>query len=105
MSPGTTHPQRHIPLRSCAGCGAKRSKREMVRIVRLTSGEVVVDPTGKRPGRGTYLCPIFSCWENALKRRRLEHALRGPLLPQDREALRAYAMAHLADAPVQAKEA
>ncbi|MFN3975421.1 MAG: RNase P modulator RnpM [Dehalococcoidia bacterium] len=105
MAKGTTHRLRHIPLRSCAGCGAKRSKREMVRIVRLPSGEVVVDLTGKRPGRGTYLCPILSCWENALKRGRLEHALRGTLSPQAREALRAYAAAHLVGAPAQTKEA
>ncbi|GBD10899.1 hypothetical protein HRbin23_00549 [bacterium HR23] len=96
--------QRHIPQRTCAGCGAKRPKREMVRIVRLANGEVAVDTTGKRPGRGTYLCPVLSCWETALKRGRLDHALRGPLSSQDRDALRAYALAHLSPRP-EAKEA
>jgi predicted RNA-binding protein YlxR (DUF448 family) len=77
----------------------------MVRIVRLPGGEVVVDPTGKRPGRGTYLCPLPSCWEVVLKRRgRLEHALRGPVPPQALDALRSYMDTHLTGARVQAKE-
>lgn len=97
--------RRPIPQRTCAGCGAKRPKRDMVRIVRLASGKVEIDPTGKRPGRGTYLCPIQACWENALKRGRLEHALRGPIPAEAREALRAYAVTHLAGTLAQAKEA
>ncbi|MCS7207152.1 MAG: YlxR family protein [Dehalococcoidia bacterium] len=96
---------RPIPQRTCAGCGAKRPKGELVRIVRLANGEVAVDPTRKRPGRGTYLCPTPSCWDIALKRGRLEHALRGPIPPPAREALRAYATTHLTPTPVQTKEA
>jgi len=82
---------KHIPIRTCVACGAKEGKRALVRLVRTLEGRVEVDPTGKRPGRGAYLCPRRACWERALKRDRLERALRCPLPPEVREALLAYA--------------
>ncbi|HHH40643.1 MAG TPA: YlxR family protein, partial [Chloroflexi bacterium] len=59
--------------------------------VRTPEGEVVVDERGKRNGRGAYLCPQRVCWEEALKRRRLETALRTALDEATVERLRAYA--------------
>ena len=82
---------RHIPIRTCVACGAKEGKRALVRVVRTPEGRVEVDPTGKRPGRGAYLCPRRACWEKALKKGRLERALRSPLPPEVRETLVAYA--------------
>jgi len=53
-----------------------RPKRELVRVVRTPEGDVVVDETGKRNGRGAYLCPTRACWETALSRGLLNRALR-----------------------------
>ena len=68
-------PQRHIPQRTCVACRSERPKREMVRIVRAPDGAVSVDPTGKRSGRGAYLCLQPPCWQAALKRHALDKAL------------------------------
>jgi predicted RNA-binding protein YlxR (DUF448 family) len=81
---------KHIPLRSCAACGQKLPKRELVRIVRTLEGQVEVDPTGKKAGRGAYLCPREECWKRGLKKNRLDHVLRSPVMEQNRETLVAY---------------
>ncbi|MBI2855439.1 MAG: YlxR family protein [Chloroflexi bacterium] len=77
----------HIPLRSCLICGAKTGKRELVRIVRTSSGRIQVDATGKLSGRGAYLCHSPSCWGAVLKGDRLERSLRGTLASEDRLAV------------------
>lgn len=81
---------KHIPQRTCVGCRTTSAKRAFVRIVRTPEGTVEVDPTGKRNGRGAYLCAQRSCWEHALKRDRLARALRAPLSAADRAALERY---------------
>ena len=79
---------RHIPTRTCLGCGRKRAKHEMVRIVRTAEAAVEVDRTGKRAGRGGYLCPRPTCWETGILREgRLERLLRGAIAPESRKAL------------------
>ena len=75
------------PVRTCVICGTKTAKEQLVRVVRADTGRVEVDTTGKRPGRGAYLCLSDGCWARAQKRSRLDHALRGPLSPEDRQAL------------------
>jgi len=62
----------------------------MVRIVRAPDGAVGIDPTGKRSGRGAYLCLQPTCWQTALKRHALDKALKTELSVADREALAAY---------------
>jgi predicted RNA-binding protein YlxR (DUF448 family) len=81
---------KHIPQRTCVACRGAQSKRELVRIVRTGTGEVEVDLTGKRAGRGAYLCPNPTCWEQALKRRILEHALQTTISPENRAVLEEY---------------
>ena len=49
--------QKKIPARQCIGCLTSRPKKELVRVVRAPSGEISIDPVGKKPGRGAYLCP------------------------------------------------
>ena len=66
---------RKIPLRRCAGCGEQKSKKELVRIVRTPEGEILMDDTGKKNGRGVYLCPKKACLQKARKARRLERSL------------------------------
>ena len=82
-------PQR-LPQRSCVTCRMTTAKRELVRIVRLPTGAVEVDPTGKKSGRGAYLCRRVACWEDALKRSRLSKALRITLSEESRTALQAF---------------
>jgi len=77
----------HVPQRTCVGCRQVRPKREMIRVVRTPDAGVQIDLTGKRAGRGAYLCPQSACWEAALTGGRLERALRTRLTPQEGEAL------------------
>jgi uncharacterized protein len=83
-------PQRHIPQRTCVACRSERPKRDMVRIVRAPDGAVNVDSTGKKSGRGAYLCSQPACWQTALKRHALDKALKTELSVADREALAAF---------------
>ncbi|MFQ5987273.1 MAG: RNase P modulator RnpM [Dehalococcoidia bacterium] len=82
---------KHIPQRTCIGCRQTRPKRELVRIVRNTTGAVEVDPTGKKSGRGAYLCKAKGCWEAALKKERLDRALRIKIAQENRRELAQYA--------------
>jgi predicted RNA-binding protein YlxR (DUF448 family) len=82
---------KHVPQRTCAACRTVRPKRELVRIVRTPEGAVMVDETGKRSGRGTYLCCQRDCWETALAGRQLERALKVALTAETETQLREYA--------------
>ena len=82
---------RPIPQRTCVGCRSSTAKRELIRIVRTPEGAVEVDATGKKAGRGAYLCHRQECWQGALKKDRLSHALRHNLTLQEREALLSFA--------------
>jgi uncharacterized protein len=79
---------KHIPQRTCIACRRADAKRGLMRIVRDADGRVMLDPTGKRAGRGAYLCHDAACWDQALRRHGLERALRiETFLPEDRTAL------------------
>ncbi len=67
--------EKKVPLRRCAGCNEQKSKKEFVRVVRTPEGEIVLDETGKKNGRGVYLCPKASCLQKAKKAKRLERSL------------------------------
>ena len=79
--------KRHIPERTCVACGAKKPKRELVRITSSQEGQVSVDLTGKAPGRGAYVCGP-DCWDSALGRGRLVRSLGRQLSRNDLESLR-----------------
>lgn len=66
--------QKRIPLRKCTGCGEMKPKKELVRIVKDPEGAISLDRTGKKAGRGAYLCPDKACLATAKKARRLEKA-------------------------------
>ena len=68
-------PVRRHPTRTCVACRTARQKRELVRVVRAPSGEVAVDPTGRAPGRGAYVCDDPACQQNAITRGALRRAL------------------------------
>jgi predicted RNA-binding protein YlxR (DUF448 family) len=82
---------KHVPQRTCVGCRATSAKREFVRVVRTPEGSVEVDETGKRNGRGAYICARTECWEAALQKDRLGRALRTTVPSQAREELTSYA--------------
>ena len=86
-----TAERKAAPLRTCVGCRDTSVKRGLIRLVRTPAGSVEVDETGKKAGRGAYLCRRYDCWQEALKKERLARALRVRLQEADREALRAYA--------------
>ena len=79
--------KKHIPIRTCVVCRDKRDKRQLVRIVRTSMSGVLVDPTGKRNGRGAYLCEKEQCWEKALNSRVLDQALNTELSEEERKTV------------------
>lgn len=66
---------RKVPMRQCVGCREQKNKRELIRILRTPEGEVVADATGKKNGRGAYLCPSRECLQKARKSKALERSL------------------------------
>lgn len=65
-----------VPLRKCVACQDMKAKNELVRIVKTPDNEIVIDQTGKKSGRGAYLCQSQLCIDNAQKHRSLERALK-----------------------------
>ena len=68
--------EKKVPLRKCLGCDEMIGKKGLLRIVRSKDGVVSVDPTGKKSGRGAYICNDMECFEKARKRRSLERAFK-----------------------------
>lgn len=66
---------KRIPQRKCVGCGEMKPKKELIRVVRSPEGEISLDLTGKKAGRGAYVCPDKECISKAYKGHRLEKAL------------------------------
>ena len=77
------------PERLCLGCQTVRPKKELVRIVRSPEGVFSADFTGKKPGRGAYVCHKAECFDAAVKRKRFEKAFQGPVGADVLAALRA----------------
>jgi predicted RNA-binding protein YlxR (DUF448 family) len=67
------------PERRCTGCGEHFPKHELIRVLRTPEGEIVLDFTGKKSGRGAYICKNPSCLKKAKKGRRLESSLECPI--------------------------
>ena len=66
---------RKVPMRKCTGCAEHFPKMELIRVLRLPDGEIVLDATGKKSGRGAYICKNPACLKKAKKARRLEASL------------------------------
>ena len=82
--------QKHVPQRTCVACRKKIDKRQLTRLVNSAEEGLIVDPSGKRNGRGTYLCDDPACWEKAMKTRLLDQALRAEISSAEKEQLTAY---------------
>ncbi len=74
--------QRKIPMRQCLGCNEHRPKIELLRVLRTPEGEITLDFTGKRSGRGAYICHSASCLKKARKSGRIERNL-GVSIPDE----------------------
>ncbi len=78
---------RKVPMRQCTGCGAMKNKKEMLRVLKTAEGEVVLDATGRKNGRGAYLCFSGECLRRARKNRGLERSLKMSIPPEVYDSL------------------
>ncbi|MBR2822952.1 MAG: YlxR family protein [Clostridia bacterium] len=76
-----------IPMRMCVGCREMKEKKSLIRVVRSPEGAVSLDPGGKKPGRGAYVCREGDCLARALKQRQLERQLQAAIGEDVMEAL------------------
>ena len=98
---GQIHRPKHVPQRTCVACRDKNAKRTLTRIVRTPDGKIEIDPSGKRNGRGAYLCTQESCWQRALKTPVLARALKTEIDVTARATLQTH-MDSLTDQPAKA---
>lgn len=84
---------KHVPQRMCVSCRDHAAKRTLTRIVRTPQGAVEIDPTGKRNGRGAYLCDRPACWDRALSTGALGRALKTTIDADAADRLRQHAAA------------
>lgn len=68
-----------VPMRQCTGCREMKNKKEMIRVLKTAEGEILLDATGKKNGRGAYLCFSGECLEKAIKSRGLERSLKASI--------------------------
>ncbi len=66
---------RKTPMRMCVGCREMKEKRTLIRVVRSPEGMLSLDPVGKKPGRGAYVCRSAECLRKAIRHKQLEHQL------------------------------
>ena len=65
-----------IPMRQCVGCREMKPKRKLIRVIRTSEDEILIDATGKKNGRGAYICPNRECLQKAVKNKGLERSLK-----------------------------
>lgn len=71
-----------IPMRQCVGCQEMKNKKEMIRVIRTSEGEFLLDATGRKNGRGAYICPNQECLKKAVKSKGLERSFK-QAIPQE----------------------
>ncbi len=81
--------KKKIPMRKCTGCQEMKSKKELIRIVRNDEGEFFLDTTGKKPGRGAYICNSADCLEKAFKSKGLERSFKSAVPSEIYDQLKA----------------
>jgi len=77
-----------VPLRTCIGCQCKKPKKELIRIIRTPEGKIEIDKTGKKSGRGAYLCGNVECLDTALRKNHLNRSLKQDITLQMLDELR-----------------
>ncbi len=76
------------PQRTCMGCNQKKDKKDLIRIVKNKDNEISIDRTGKKEGRGAYICDDVNCLEKVIKSKRLERVLEIPISKEIYKSLR-----------------
>ncbi|BCJ95187.1 hypothetical protein acsn021_27560 [Anaerocolumna cellulosilytica] len=76
-----------IPQRQCTGCGALKNKKEMIRVIKTPEEAIIIDATGKKNGRGAYICKSLECLRKAAKSKGLERSLKVSIPHEVYEAL------------------
>lgn len=76
-----------IPLRQCIGCQEMKNKREMIRVIKTAEDEILLDATGRKNGRGAYLCPSMECFRKAARSKGLERSFKMAIPKEVYEAL------------------
>lgn len=79
---------RKVPMRQCVGCREMKSKKEMLRVLKTAEDEIILDATGRKNGRGAYLCLSRDCLDQAQKNRGLERSLKMAIPPEVYESLK-----------------
>ncbi len=79
--------KRKVPLRKCVGCGEMKPKKELLRVLRTEDEGFLLDATGKKNGRGAYLCHSMECFKKAVKGKGLERSFKQPIPPEVYERL------------------
>lgn len=98
---GSVPAARRAPIRTCVACRTSGGKRSLLRVVRLPrEAGVVIDPTGKRSGRGAYVCLTPECVAQALKQKKLERSLKTAIPETIAEELRALSLKEPSETPV-----
>ena len=77
-----------VPVRTCIGCQCKKPKKELIRIIRTPEGKIEIDKTGKKSGRGAYLCGNVECLDIALRKKNLNRSLKQDITLQTLDELR-----------------
>lgn len=80
--------RKKIPQRMCIGCGEMKDKRDMLRVIKTSDDEIMIDATGKKNGRGAYVCFSPKCLEMAIKNKGLERSLKKSIPEEVYESLR-----------------
>ncbi len=65
-----------VPQRQCIGCGEMKNKRDLIRVLKTSDGQITIDATGRKNGRGAYLCPSMDCFKKAVKGKGLERSFK-----------------------------
>ena len=76
-----------VPVRRCVGCQEMKNKKEMIRVIRTKEGEFLLDATGKKNGRGAYICPTEECLKKAVRNKGLERSFKQSIPAEVYEAL------------------
>jgi predicted RNA-binding protein YlxR (DUF448 family) len=77
-----------VPVRTCIGCQCKKPKKELIRIIRTPEGKTEIDKTGKKSGRGAYLCGNVECLDTALSKKHLNRSLKQDITLQTLDELK-----------------
>ena len=88
MGKGNVNNIKKTASRQCTGCGEKKDKKELIRVIKTPEGDITVDFTGKKNGRGAYICRSGECLEIAIRNHGIERSLKTGILPEIYDSLK-----------------